>query len=91
MTRRGNTSRMNCEICGQNIGACGFAYVSHMRAHVRREEATEHLTGSVLLWGGRYEFKLTDKAVLHDYKRSCGCKRCMEEFRRRQERKYSKP
>jgi len=79
MSRRGNTSRMNCELCGQNIGACGFSYVSHMRMHVRKGEATEHLT-----------YHPTTKAAMHKYRRSCGCNNCIATFRKRQDAKFAK-
>ncbi len=91
MSRRGNSSRVNCELCGQNIGRAGFAYVSHMRAHVRRGEATEHISGTVLEWGNQYVFKPTGKAATatHKYKRSCDCAACMKTFRERLEKKYN--
>jgi len=60
MSRRGNSSTAPCEICGEWKGQTGFAYVSHMRKHVRNGEATEHLSGD-WQFGGRYEYKSTGK------------------------------
>lgn len=35
-------NRSPCKVCERMISNCGMAYASHMRAHVRRGEATEH-------------------------------------------------
>lgn len=56
----GVTTRCKCEICGKDIGRAGFAYVSHMRAHVRRGQATEKLQGD-WKFGSTYVYAATLK------------------------------
>lgn len=51
MTRNGVYTRSSCFICGQLISNAGLGYVSHMRKHVRRGEATEHR-----VYYGKYDY-----------------------------------
>ena len=44
-----------CGICKRQIGRNGMAWVSHMRAHVRKGQATERLRGNWMS-GSRYEY-----------------------------------
>ena len=63
MSRRGISMRYSCEFCGQSIGIAGFARVSHMRAHVRRGEVREYLTGD-WIFGATYKYEATAKGKL---------------------------
>jgi hypothetical protein len=40
----------DCEICGNEISIGGAAYTSHMRMHVRKQEAVEFKRGKKLLF-----------------------------------------
>jgi len=56
MARHGVHGTRECPLCKQQIGRNGMAWVSHMRAHVRKGEAREELTGD---WefGAHYEYR----------------------------------
>lgn len=43
MSREVKYGRIPCKFCGKSISTAGFAYVAHMRAHVRKGEAVERL------------------------------------------------
>lgn len=50
--------KIKCEICNSEVSLGGAAFTAHMRAHVRKKEATEHKQGNKLLFisvqGGEY-------------------------------------
>jgi hypothetical protein len=56
MANHGVHGTRECDICKRSIGRNGQAWVSHMRAHVRRGEATEKLTGD-WKFGAHYEYR----------------------------------
>lgn len=51
--------RRKCHVCGKETSTNGLAYTNHMRAHVRRGEATEHWDFS----GKFLEFETVKKKV----------------------------
>jgi hypothetical protein len=50
MTEDFTYKRGKCPICHQETSLGGAAYTSHMRMHVRNEEATEHQRGKKLIF-----------------------------------------
>ena len=47
--------RAPCFICGKRVSSAGLGHVSHMRAHVRRGEATEEYIGEFPYGSHQYE------------------------------------